>query len=80
LEDTLRHKQRRYVDQKRITTKAGETNSEIAERIAAAAVESGAGDGAGTAANSARGLGTSAEREKTTLNGRLGTAASGNFA
>ncbi|CAK5037531.1 unnamed protein product [Meloidogyne enterolobii] len=41
LEETLRHKQERYSDQKRITTKVSESNSEIAERIAAAAIEAG---------------------------------------
>uniref|UniRef100_A0A1I8B8H4 non-specific serine/threonine protein kinase n=1 Tax=Meloidogyne hapla TaxID=6305 RepID=A0A1I8B8H4_MELHA len=41
LEETLRHKQERYADQKRITTKVSESNSEIAERIAAAAIEAG---------------------------------------
>lgn len=39
LTETLRHKQQRYADQKRITTNAGETNSEIAERIAAASLD-----------------------------------------
>lgn len=41
LEETLNHKKQRYADQKRITTKVGEGNSEIAERIAAAAIDSG---------------------------------------
>ncbi|KAI3421161.1 phosphoinositide-3-kinase, regulatory subunit 4 [Globodera pallida] len=37
LEDTLRHKQKRYADQRRITTNSGDANCElVAERIAAA--------------------------------------------
>lgn len=66
LEETLRHKQQRYADQKRITTCAGVSNSEIAERIAAAAFDSG--DGVGVNNGISHGDGNSL-----LTNGRIGS-------
>jgi hypothetical protein len=58
LTETLRHKQQRYADQKRITTNAGETNSEIAERIAAASLDE---NNKGKTLNNEQRIGTIAE-------------------